>query len=96
VTPAVVAFLVALASWVMPPSRWDRVAWCESRDNWSADTGNGYYGGLQMTLTFWASWGGLEYAARPDLASRTQQIAVAMRAAAVEGMSPWPVCGRYA
>jgi len=96
-TPAVLAFLMALHRWVMPPSPFDTVAACESGGNWSADTGNGYYGGLQMTERFWLTWGGAAYASRPDLASRTDQIAVAMRASdGGLGYGPWPHCGRYA
>jgi hypothetical protein len=97
VIPTVLAFLVALHNWVMPPSPFDRVAQCESNGNWSSDTGNGYFGGLQMDTSFWESWGGYQYAARPDLASRTEQIAVAMRARdGGLGYSPWPYCGRFA
>lgn len=93
----VLAFLIALHTWVMPPSPFDRVATCESGGNWSIDTGNGYYGGLQMDMQFWTYYRGTEYAPRPDLATRTQQIAVAMRARdSGAGYRPWPVCGRYA
>lgn len=74
-------------------SSWDSVAACESGGNWSINTGNGYYGGLQMNMDFWRSYGGLEFAPRPDLATREQQITVAERAAATRGRSPWPVCG---
>jgi len=71
-------------------SSWDGVAACESGGNWSASTGNGYYGGLQMDMNFWHSHGGDQYAARPDLATKAEQIAVAERAGS---RSPWPVCG---
>lgn len=74
---------------------WDAVAACESGGNWAANTGNGYYGGLQFDLGTWQSNGGGSYAARPDLASRAAQIAVAERLYAARGSSPWPVCGRY-
>lgn len=74
-------------------SAWDRIAACESGGNWSTNTGNGYFGGLQMTMTFWRSYGGLAYAERPDLASREAQITVAERAGSY---APWPVCGRRA
>ena len=96
-TKAVLAFLIALSHWVMPPSPFDRVASCESGGNWSSNTGNGYYGGLQMTEHFWITYGGLTYAPRPDLASRTQQIVVAMKARDNGlGYRPWPNCGRFA
>jgi Transglycosylase-like domain len=73
-------------------SGWDRVAECESGGNWSTNTGNGYYGGLQFDYGTWLEAGGARYAPRADLASREQQIAVASRLP----LSRWPVCGaRY-
>jgi len=72
-------------------SKWDRIAACESGGNWAANTGNGYYGGLQFTLGTWAAYGG---SGRPDQASRATQIAVAERVAAASGgYGAWPVCG---
>ncbi|GMA20614.1 hypothetical protein GCM10025862_26350 [Arsenicicoccus piscis] len=68
---------------------WDRIAQCESTGNWSINTGNGYYGGLQFDLGTWRSGGGLAYASRPDLATREQQIAVANNVASTRGTSPW-------
>lgn len=72
---------------------WDRVAQCESGGLWSADTGNGYYGGLQLTQETWEEYGGTAYAERPDLASRSQQIAVAEKILADQGPDAWPSCG---
>lgn len=72
---------------------WDRLAQCESGGNWAINTGNGYYGGLQFSLGTWAGYGGTAYAARPDLASRLQQISVAERLRAARGYAPWPACG---
>lgn len=78
-------------------SVWDRIAACESGGDWADNTGNGYYGGLQENLAFWRSYGGDEFAARPDLASREQQIIVAERARdSGRGYGPWPVCERRA
>jgi LysM repeat protein len=68
---------------------WDRVAQCESGGNWSINTGNGYYGGLQFTQATWANSGGLQYAPRADLATRDQQIAIASKLS----LGNWPVCG---
>lgn len=73
---------------------WDAIAQCESGGNWQINTGNGYYGGLQMDMQFWSSYGG-GVAARPDLASREEQIAAAERAYQTRGTSPWPNCGKY-
>ena len=72
-----------------PDSTWDAVAQCESSGNWSINTGNGYYGGLQFDNSTWASGGGTAYAPRADLASKEQQIAVAENVAASRGSSPW-------
>ena len=68
---------------------WDRIAMCESGGNWSINTGNGYYGGLQFAQASWLGWGGADFAPRADLASREQQITVANRYYAVAGLSPW-------
>ncbi|MGW8064048.1 transglycosylase family protein [Streptomyces ziwulingensis] len=68
---------------------WDAIAACESGGNWQANTGNGYYGGLQFAPSSWAAAGGREYAARADLATRGEQIAVARRLARLQGMSAW-------
>ncbi|MGQ4489108.1 transglycosylase family protein [Streptomyces sp. SAS_281] len=71
---------------------WDRVADCESGGMWSADLGNGSYGGLQFTPELWKAYGGEAYAERADLASRSQQIAVAERVLAAKGPTAWPSC----
>ena len=68
---------------------WDAMAQCESGGNWSANTGNGYYGGLQFNQATWDSNGGQTYAARADLATKAQQIAVADRVRAARGLEPW-------
>ncbi|MFE9171444.1 transglycosylase family protein [Streptomyces kebangsaanensis] len=72
---------------------WDKVAGCESGGSWSADTGNGYYGGLQLTQEDWEGYGGLDYAPSADQASRSQQIAVAEKILADRGPGAWPTCG---
>ncbi len=72
---------------------WDGIANCESTNNWSINTGNGYYGGLQFDVPTWLSAGGGAYASRPDLASREQQIAVAENLYASRGTSPWACAG---
>jgi LysM repeat protein len=80
------------ASSVASGSVWDRVAACESGGNWSINTGNGYYGGLQFTQSTWNANGGQAYAPRADLASRDAQIAVAQHVLASQGWGAWPVC----
>lgn len=77
---------------VVGASVWDLLAQCESSGNWAANTGNGYYGGLQFSLGTWVDYGGAAYAAYPHQATREQQIAVAERVRAVRGFQPWPAC----
>jgi resuscitation-promoting factor RpfB len=74
-------------------SVWDRLARCESGGNWSTNTGNGYYGGLQFDKATWSSNGGNRYAPYPHQASREEQIAVAQRVRDARGdYSAWPAC----
>ena len=68
---------------------WDRIARCESGGNWSINTGNGYYGGLQFANASWRANGGADFAPRADLASRAEQITVANRYYAKAGLGPW-------
>ncbi len=68
---------------------WDRIAQCESGGNWSINTGNGYYGGLQFDIRTWLGSGGGDFASRADLASRAEQITVANRVYADRGLQPW-------
>lgn len=72
---------------------WDPLAVCES-SNTNANTGNGYFGYWQEDLRFWRNYGGLSFAARPDLASRAAQLVVAIRGQSVQGWPAWPVCSR--
>ncbi|MFW3172009.1 transglycosylase family protein [Geodermatophilus sp. CPCC 206100] len=76
------------------PNDWDAVAQCESGGNWSINTGNGYYGGLQFSPGTWAAYGGTQYASRADLATKEQQIATAERTLDGQGPGAWPTCGR--
>lgn len=75
-------------------ARWDSIAACESGNNWAINTGNGYYGGVQFDQNTWERHGGLRYAARADLATRDEQIAIAEVTRARQGWGAWPVCGR--
>jgi nucleoid-associated protein YgaU len=77
------------------PHNWDGVADCESSGNWSINTGNGYYGGLQFSQSTWEAYGGGAYAARADLATKAEQIAVAERTLVGQGAGAWPTCGRH-
>ncbi|GBE65004.1 resuscitation-promoting factor RpfD [Mycobacterium sp. MFM001] len=94
VRPAAIA-LAALA--IVPFSNlasadtvnWDALAQCESGGNWSADTGNGFYGGLQISQATWEANGGV---GSPENASRAQQIQVAQRIYETQGAKAWPGC----
>jgi resuscitation-promoting factor RpfB len=70
-------------------SVWDRLAQCEAGGNWSINTGNGFYGGLQFTLSSWKAAGGSGY---PNQASREEQIARGERLLAMQGWGAWPAC----
>ncbi|MET9951464.1 transglycosylase family protein [Streptomyces sp. NPDC006339] len=72
---------------------WDKVAQCESGGNWSINTGNGYYGGLQFSQSTWQAFGGTAYAARADLATKQEQILTAEKVLAGQGEGAWPHCG---
>ncbi|MEU8436676.1 transglycosylase family protein [Streptomyces sp. NPDC029216] len=74
-------------------SEWDKVAACESGGNWSINTGNGYYGGLQFSASTWAAYGGKAYASQANQASKSQQIAIAEKVLKGQGKGAWPSCG---
>ncbi|MGW3157548.1 transglycosylase family protein [Streptomyces sp. NPDC001089] len=89
----VIPLLAAASANAADGTTWDRVAQCESGGAWSANEGNGYYGGLQLDQDNWEAHGGLEYAPTADQASRSQQIAVAEKVLADKGLAAWPACG---
>ncbi|MGC4933910.1 transglycosylase family protein [Gordonia sp. DT30] len=80
------------APFVAPGSVWDSLAQCESTGNWAINSGNGFYGGIQFDQNTWDRWGGQEYAPRPDLATREEQIAIAEKTQAAQGWGAWPTC----
>jgi hypothetical protein len=70
---------------------WDRLVQCEASGNWSANTGNGFYGGLQFTLESWHEFGGT---GMPYNASRETQIQIAKNIKAGQGWGAWPACSK--
>ena len=69
---------------------WDRLAECESGGDWSINTGNGYYGGLQFSLSTWRAFGGSGY---PHENSKAEQIRIATLVRdARGGYGDWPAC----
>ncbi|UGY91818.1 transglycosylase family protein [Streptomyces gobiensis] len=91
VTGAAVAapLMAATGAQAAPVDTWEKVAQCESGGNWSINTGNGYYGGLQFSQSSWAAAGGTKYAPRADLATKGQQIATAEKLLAMQGPGAW-------
>jgi len=79
-----------------PWNVWDSVASCESSNNWSIDSGNGFYGGLQFTKSTWLGFGGGQFASSAQYATRDQQIYVAQATLRVQGPGAWPVCSKRA
>ncbi|WP_104042947.1 resuscitation-promoting factor [Arthrobacter sp. ZGTC412] len=82
----------AAAPAMMNEAMWDKIAQCEAGGNWSINTGNGYYGGLQFDIQTWLGSGGGTYAPNASLASKAQQIDIANRVYAQRGLQPWG-CG---
>ncbi len=87
---ALVGMLVLPATPARALGNWDAVAECESGGDWHADTGNGFYGGLQFKRSTWDEFGGQ---GSPAKASREEQIEVADRVLADQGPWAWPTCG---
>ncbi|MGK4580144.1 transglycosylase family protein [Kitasatospora sp. HPMI-4] len=86
---AIGTLTAATPSMAASVATWDKVAQCESGGNWSINTGNSYYGGLQITMQNWQYYGGTAYAARPDLATKQQQILIAEKILADQGAGAW-------
>jgi hypothetical protein len=103
VAPAPVGGLSSTEVGVSPPQplpapaaphmsvNWDAVARCESGGNWAINTGNGFHGGLQFTVSTWHANGG---SGMPEGASRAEQIRVAENTLKSQGIGAWPVCGK--
>jgi hypothetical protein len=85
-------FLAVTGAQAADTATWTAVATCESDGLWSANVGNGFYGGLQISEETWTEYGGTVYADRPDLASISQQITIAEKILAVLGPDAWPGC----
>jgi len=92
---AAVTPLVTAAPAHADSTNWDAIAQCESGGNWQINTGNGYSGGLQFSRSTWLAYGGGAYAPTAAQASREQQIAVAERTKAGQGIGAWPTCGKH-
>jgi hypothetical protein len=71
---------------------WDRIAHCESGGRWHISTGNGYYGGLQISPSTWRGYGGKKFARLPHQATKREQIRIAERIQDGQGWGAWPSC----
>ncbi len=91
VAGAVIATPIAIAG-TANAADWDKLAQCESSGNWSANTGNGFFGGLQFTSSTWDAYGGTQYAANAKDATRDEQITIAEKVLASQGPNAWPGC----
>lgn len=68
---------------------WDALAECETGGDWTADTGNGYSGGLQFSQSSWEVAGGV---GSPAAAPREEQIMRAELLYREQGWTAWPSC----
>ena len=85
------AALLGAAAPAQAADKWDQLVECEASGDWSANTGNGFSGGLQFTPSTWAAFGGSGNAAN---ASASEQKAVAERVLAEQGWGAWPSCSQ--
>jgi opacity protein-like surface antigen len=84
---------------VAPFRAWlDRVGECEDNDDpgagptgYQSNTGNGFYGRYQFTLSSWAAVGGH---GMPSTAPPLEQDYRAVRLLKLQGPGAWPVCAR--
>ncbi|MCE5289831.1 MAG: transglycosylase family protein [Nocardiaceae bacterium] len=74
---------------------WEAMASCEATGDWAANTGNGFYGGLQFDAGTWTNYGGAAYAPTADLATNLQQMEVANKVLGTQGWGAWPSCSVF-
>ena len=82
----------------LPPldTKWTKIVECESSGDWHEHGANGFFGGLQFTVSTWNAFGGTTYAFRADYATASEQIIVAERVLAAQGWAAWPACSSKA
>jgi hypothetical protein len=93
-TAATLAPVVALdaPSQAASTHTWNRLAGCESSGRWHVNTGNGYYGGLQISPSTWRGYGGGRFARLPHQATKKEQIRIAERIKRGQGWGAWGSC----
>jgi uncharacterized protein YabE (DUF348 family) len=72
-----------------PEGVWSALAQCESGGNPATNTGNGYYGLYQFSLSTWRAMGG---SGLPSEASAAEQTQRAQALQARSGWGQWPAC----
>ena len=72
-----------------PTGVWAQLAQCESGGNPTTNTGNGFYGMYQFTLSTWRALGGTGL---PSEASAAEQTRLAQKLQASAGWGQWPAC----
>ena len=92
VAPVSVGVATAAPSEAATLAQWDRLAQCESGRRWHINTGNGYYGGLQISSSTWRAYGGRKFAYQANRATRLQQIRIAERIKNGQGWGAWGAC----
>jgi hypothetical protein len=76
----------------LPPetvATWDALAECETNSDWSKNTGNSFFGGLQFQMSSWLEVGGQ---GQPDGTPREEQIYRADKLRQLQGWQAWPNC----
>ena len=68
---------------------WLQLRECESGDNYTENTGNGFYGAYQFSEQTWSNLG---YPGRPDLKPPQMQDQAAMKLESESGWGQWPAC----
>jgi hypothetical protein len=93
-TAALVTATLAAPANATSMRTWSRLAKCESGGRWHIDSGNGYFGGLQISSGTWRAYGGKKYAGQAHGATKREQVRVAKRIKKSQGWGAWPSCSR--
>jgi hypothetical protein len=93
-TAALVTATLAAPANATSMRTWSRLAKCESGGRWHIDSGNGYFGGLQISSGTWRAYGGKKYAGQAHGATKREQVRVGKRIKKSQGWGAWPSCSR--
>ena len=86
--------VTAWSWWDEPPTaeNLEALRWCESTNDYTIDTGNGYYGAYQFSLETW-EW--LGYWGWPNEAPPEVQDQAALDLYNYSNWDAWPSCSRW-